>query len=590
MSEDFKLRTDNLETIGPGADPLVGKVLAGRYRVLQRLGGGGMGSVYEGQHLLIGRRVAIKLLHAEHAARPESVRRFLNEARAAGMLGHPNILESTDMGTTEEGSPFLVLELLEGHDLQTEIEASGPLEIGRVVRIALQVTSALAAAHAKGIVHRDLKPENVFLTSAAGRPDHVKVLDFGISKFSGDLGVSAGTRTGAVFGSPHYMPPEQINDASKADARTDIYAVGVILYNALTGAVPFDAETIPALFIQIAMAPTPSVSAHRPDVPQGLAAAIERAMSKRPDDRFQTMEEVAAVLEPFAGLDGPVVVRASATVLPAIATVSGASIATVPPTITMVAGASTASHQPRAIRWGVWVGAGAVVALAAAAGGTLWVLHEAPQRTTATPAAVPQGAKAAPGPGPAEPWAPAKVPSTTSPGPSGPPPREEGAWAKVPLSVVSPDPGARVRLRGEEHPLPFVAEINPGTEPETIVVTAPMRQGRRFLVSIDRARSLTVSLPHGGGIGDATLEERERALAGPGAASEEATERGPRVGQRPFPATRATAEPVTPAPATRPTAEPPTPGPAAPAPPAEHPRTTAPGVWTGPTKNIPDSI
>ena len=193
------------------ADPLVGMVLQDRYRIVRKLGEGGMGAVYEGEHILIKRRVAIKCLHSQFAQNPEIVARFHREALAATSIGHQNIIEVTDMGRFDDGSVFMVLEFLNGRDWSHDIDNQGAQPVGKVIEIITQVCEALTAAHAKGIIHRDLKPENVFLINRHGTNNFVKVLDFGISKFkdaSGGPG-KAMTQTGATLGTPYYMAPEQ---------------------------------------------------------------------------------------------------------------------------------------------------------------------------------------------------------------------------------------------------------------------------------------------------------------------------------------------------------------------------------------------
>ncbi len=282
--------------VEPAPDPYLGRVIAERYLVRRRLGGGGMGTVYEAEHVLIGRRVALKLLLPQWASKREVVRRFQNEARAAGTLRHPGILEALDMGRTAEGTPYLVLELLEGRDLEHKIAAEAPLPIAEAVGYARAITDAMGAAHAAGIIHRDLKPENVFLTDRG----QLKVLDFGISKITSSIATGPMTAPGAVMGTPMYMAPEQFEDAGKADPRSDVYALGVILYRALTGRHPFVAETLPGLLLAIVDGDAPSPTDLRPDVPPSLSAIVMRALAAKPDDRFTTMEEVSAALAPYA--------------------------------------------------------------------------------------------------------------------------------------------------------------------------------------------------------------------------------------------------------------------------------------------------
>ncbi|HJL18918.1 MAG TPA: protein kinase [Sandaracinaceae bacterium LLY-WYZ-13_1] len=269
----------------PGPDPWLGRLLGGRYRVVRRLGRGGMGAVYEAEHELIGRRVALKLLHAEMASRRDVLQRFRNEARAAGAIGHPGIVQALDVGRTEDGAPFLVLELLEGRDLEAELADRGALPVAEAVDLGVAVADAVSAAHALAIVHRDLKPANVFL----GDDGAIKVLDFGISKVRGALQTSPDTASGAILGTPAYMAPEQLQDAAGADARSDVYALGAILYRALAGELPHRESSLPALLAAILARPPRPVRAHRPEVPEALDAAVRRALAIDPDDRFADM-------------------------------------------------------------------------------------------------------------------------------------------------------------------------------------------------------------------------------------------------------------------------------------------------------------
>ncbi|MEQ9076088.1 MAG: protein kinase [Sandaracinaceae bacterium] len=278
----------------PGPDPWPGTVLGGRYRVLRKLGSGGMGAVYEAEHELIGRRVAVKLLHAELATKREVLQRFRNEARAAGAIGHPGIVRALDVGRTESGAPFLVLELLEGRDLETELAAKGPLPVPEAIDIAVAVADAVAAAHALGIVHRDLKPANVFLTDAG----EVKVLDFGISKVRGLLQTSPDTRSGMLLGTPAYMAPEQLRDATAADARSDVYALGAILHRCLTGRLPHTARSLPELLAVILTEEVAPIE--RADVRAPLALLVRRALDTDPEARPASMGELRDALRSHA--------------------------------------------------------------------------------------------------------------------------------------------------------------------------------------------------------------------------------------------------------------------------------------------------
>jgi len=280
-------------------DPLIGTLVSDRYRVLRKLGEGGMGRVYEAQHEGIGKKVALKCLNAEYATHPVVVERFKREARAATAVGNEHIVDVTDLGDLPDGSPFIVMEHLEGRELAALID-QGPLTLGRAVRILDQVCGALAAAHAKGIVHRDLKPENIFLISRGGNADFVKVLDFGISKMREPEETAPSlTRTGMAMGTPQYMSPEQAQGKLSTDHRTDVYALGVILYRMLTGKVPFSAESFPMLIVAIVTQDAPSVLLLRPELPSAMDGIVRRALARDVDERFQSVTELALALAPF---------------------------------------------------------------------------------------------------------------------------------------------------------------------------------------------------------------------------------------------------------------------------------------------------
>jgi serine/threonine protein kinase len=283
-------------------DRRIGVTVQGRYRILRRIGEGGMGAVYEAEHLLIKKRVAIKTLHAHLSARESSVARFRREALAASAVQNEHVVEVTDMGQFEDdGALFIVLEYLDGRNLADEIEASGPMPLGRVMRIACQVCDALEAVHARGVVHRDLKPENLFLVKRSDNSDFVKVLDFGISKLrhSVDDGPTRLTDDGTILGTAHFMSPEQAHGDPNTDHRTDLYALGGILYHMLTGSLPFEAETIPALFMKVIYEPPPPISSRRTDLPPEVTNAVERCLQKRAADRFGSAAELKQALWPY---------------------------------------------------------------------------------------------------------------------------------------------------------------------------------------------------------------------------------------------------------------------------------------------------
>ena len=281
-------------------DPKVGMVLQDRYRIVRKIGEGGMGAVYEGEHILIKRRVAIKCLHSQFATNPEIVARFHREALAATSIGHQNIIEVTDMGRFDDGSVFMVLEFLLGRDWSDDIDGGGAQPLGKTVHILAQVCDALTAAHAKGIIHRDLKPENIYLIERGSDPDFVKVLDFGISKFKDGAGGGKGmTQTGTTLGTPYYMSPEQAQGKKDIDNRADIYSLGVILFQALTGQYPFDDESYPMLVLKICTEPPPPLRLYRPDLPEELEALVGKLLAKNPAERFPDCASLKAALAPY---------------------------------------------------------------------------------------------------------------------------------------------------------------------------------------------------------------------------------------------------------------------------------------------------
>ena len=285
-------------------DDIVGSVLEGRYRVIRLLGEGGMGAVYAGEHLKLGRPVAIKVLHPQFAKNPQVVARFHQEAQAASSIGHPNIIEVVDLGERDDGSTFMVLEFLEGQDWSEELEARGPAPLSRVASILMQTCDALEAAHAQGIVHRDLKPENLFLIERHGRDDFVKVLDFGISKVlpTGEEH-RALTQTNMMLGTAYYMSPEQTKAAKHVDHRSDIWTLGVIFFRALTGQYPFDDEALPMLFVKICADPAPKLLDYRKDLPPAAESVFQRLVQKDPKKRYQSVAQLRSALAEFVDHD-----------------------------------------------------------------------------------------------------------------------------------------------------------------------------------------------------------------------------------------------------------------------------------------------
>lgn len=285
-------------------DTLIGKTLAAKYRIDERLSVGGMGTVYRGTHVLMDKTVAIKVLRPALAADEKIVARFSREARAASRISHPHALSVTDFGEAEDGIVFLVMEYLNGKTLKETIRDDGPMPLVRVVEIIRQVGGALDAAHAQGVVHRDLKSDNIMLLNANGT-DYAKVLDFGIAKIKEpEDGFDPGlTAPDLVIGTPQYMSPEQCSQAPNIDARTDLYSLGVIIYEMLVGHVPFTGDSSTAVMMKHLQEPAPSVLNERPDLPAAVSHVVSRAMAKLPENRYQSVSELVEDLTLAGGMD-----------------------------------------------------------------------------------------------------------------------------------------------------------------------------------------------------------------------------------------------------------------------------------------------
>jgi serine/threonine protein kinase len=300
-------RRDTLDSPSPSpaeVDPIVGQLITGRYRVKGRIGEGGMGTVYLAVHEAIEKKVALKVLNREYSANREVVERFKLEAVSASRIKHPNVIDVFDFGQLDDGSCFIAMELLEGQDLGEVLSVRGHIEPGEAIRIILQVAKALGLAHSRGVVHRDLKPENVFLQNTPEGERIVKIVDFGIAQLRGkdEVGEQTGrrrrlTKTGMIFGTPEYMAPEQARGL-EVDHRTDIYAAGVILYELLTGGVPFVGDSFLEVLNQHVLDPVPPLRKYKPDltISRELEAVLGRMLEKKPDDRFTNMKELSSAL------------------------------------------------------------------------------------------------------------------------------------------------------------------------------------------------------------------------------------------------------------------------------------------------------
>jgi len=331
-----------------------GKVLAGKYRVERVLGRGGMGVVVAAHHIHLDEKVAIKFLLPEAVASADVVGRFVREARAAVRIKSEHVARVSDVGTLEGGEPYMVMEYLDGSDLAEWLQQRGALPVEQAVEFLLQASEAIAEAHALGIVHRDLKPANLFVVRRADGLLSIKVLDFGISKVTGPAGSADSnmTRTSAVMGSPLYMPPEQMAASRNVDARADIWALGVILYELLTGTAPFSGETLPEVCLKIAMQPPSPLRSLRPDVPPELEAVVLRCLEKDREQRYPNIAALAHALVDF----GPA--RARGSVERITRTIQAAGLSTnaldlplpanAPSGATPVAAAGTGTEAP----WG----------------------------------------------------------------------------------------------------------------------------------------------------------------------------------------------------------------------------------------------
>ena len=471
-------------------DQFIGKVLANRYKVIRRIGVGGFGAVFEALDTKIGKRVAVKVLARELVSDSAMLTRFRKEAEAASKVGHENIIDITDYDRTSNGYYFLVMECLEGSDLGSLIRAGDRLPISRILGVMIQVARALYAAHNKGIVHRDLKPGNVFLIDRAGTPDFVKLLDFGISKFMElDDESSRLTKTGQIIGTPLYMSPEQALGEEDLDHRVDIYSLGVIMYELLTGQPPFTAVNYLGIIAQHASDPPKPPSKVRPDleIPPQVETIILKAMAKQPDERFSTMAEMEGAL-----------IHALATVDPAAA-VTYAPDATPPSILTTATGVSQrrlTSTRPVPV-WAI------LVAALVGIGGALYAvleqgetppvkidppltrIQQPPPEVPPLPVKVPP---AAPDSKPAGPTANAPDASTVKP------PTE--APKQVSVQVISNPPGAEILGRGGKvlGRTPTTLKLPRSGEPLNLVLKRRDYRSVRREVVLDQDRKVVVTM------------------------------------------------------------------------------------------------
>ncbi|HET7500142.1 MAG TPA: protein kinase [Kofleriaceae bacterium] len=505
---------------------MLGEII-GSYRVVRKIGEGGMGAVYLAEHMLLGRPAALKVLLREMSHREDLVTRFFNEARAATSVKHPGIVEIYDFGYHTNGSAYIVMEFLEGESLSSRLRRAGVLSEARAVALCRQVGGALAAAHAKGIVHRDLKPDNIYIIRDPDIADgeRTKVLDFGIAKLTSDQpGQVSMTRTGMVMGTPAYMAPEQCKGAGHVDQRSDLYALGCILFELVCGRPPFVAEGAGEVMAHHICTPVPAPSALAPVTPL-LEQIILRALAKEPEHRFATAEQMIAALAAVVPsgsyarvgpheatvLAGHVPLGTNPPMprsLPPAPSVPGHLYATpVPPppsqtTMSAAAGVAMTAPAPTARRSRVVPLA--ALAVLVAGGGALAIVRGKTANDAPVPAARPPATPSEPTPGrdaPAKPPAagsatgpsepappsasapPSSVPPTAPPA-SAPPPASEPA--KVTLTIASDPPGAEV------YRMPQSVRI--GTTPMTYSAD-PVSGELVLLVKKRGYRDQTVAMP-----------------------------------------------------------------------------------------------
>lgn len=288
--------------------PEIGEEVLGKYRITRRLGAGGMGVVYAATHIELQETVAIKMLTPNLITQEEVVGRFMREARAAAKIKSDHAVRVIDVGKLPDGVPYMVMEFLEGEDLEHVIGARGALPLSDAIGYIAESAQALGEAHRLGIVHRDIKPANLFLAKKSNGSRIVKVLDFGISKVTNDamLNGSGATRTEAVMGTPMYMSPEQLRSSRDVDARADVWSLGVVFYELLTGGYPFEGESLPVLYSAILGLPYKPIRERRPDLPPGIEAILAKCLDKDREKRFASVDEFVQALAPFSQVTGAV--------------------------------------------------------------------------------------------------------------------------------------------------------------------------------------------------------------------------------------------------------------------------------------------
>ncbi len=442
-----------MSSLALGIQP--GDLVDGKYRLGEILGQGGMGVVIAAVHEQLDQQVALKVLLPE-AVRPEVVQRFLREARAAVKIHSEHVARVFDVGTLPSGVPYMVMERLQGEDLSAVLKQRGPLAAEDAVGFVLEASEAIAEAHALGMVHRDLKPANLFLARRPSGQPVIKVLDFGISKIASAGAEGVLTSTQGVMGSPLYMSPEQMVAAKDVDARSDIWSLGVVLYELLTAAVPFDGDTMPEVVAAILALSPRALAELRPDISPGLQLAIARCLQKEPARRFQNLTELVRELAPFGPARGAISVERVEHLL------GDAKPAAPATTVSAVAFAPSATAPPGTTPRRVWILSAVIAVVLAGVGGAVALRgHHAPApvaATTMAPALLPSFAPPLPPP-----------PATASPPVSAPPP--EATAAPPPAHV----PPLHVHTSSSAAPSPLPAPGATGCHTESFYDSAGLK-------------------------------------------------------------------------------------------------------------------
>ncbi|MBX3275584.1 MAG: serine/threonine protein kinase [Sandaracinaceae bacterium] len=497
-------------------DPLLGLVVDGRYRIEKQIGEGGMGVVYMATHTVLQKKLALKVLRGDGSKDAEVVQRFMQEAQAATSIGHQNIIDISDFGRLTDGSVYFVMEYLEGASLSEMISTGGSVPVRTAVHIIRQIASALEAAHSRGIVHRDLKPDNIFVIKQGGDPQFVKVLDFGVAKVGG--AASRLTKTGMVFGTPHYMSPEQAAGHS-VDQRTDIYALGVIMYEMFTGKVPFDADTFMGILSKHMFEAPPRPTDIKGAALGPLEAIILRSLEKNSDHRYQSMGELIVDLDTVAA-GGSVAMGGRPGVAP-----PGGLAEALEPSAPSYAQPAAASSSGGGGKLALVAAAVLVLLLVGGGVGTAVFVLTADDEGQARAQAGDAPSTAAP---PSEPVRapdpqvePANVQPATTPAPTTP----------DPVAAPAPEPPAMVMLRSEPPGAEVLLDgVMVGNTP--VEVPRPASGAQLVTLRLRGHRESTVQLsPRTGDSVSLTLEPASQGGTAPGAVAAAGRRRGPPLPQ-----------------------------------------------------------